>query len=235
MGFRTADARIQFPIGKGPGAPFPELHVALRIQDAFLPEQPDFFPAFLHLLSPFQYDGPESGLRQGQGDEHSRRAKPCNQRSECGISAWLRQRILPLRRRGKGRCRLPGQRVFLFHGNIDGVKEVDAVPFPGVDAAADDMQLLQLRRFEAQYGGSLFPQLIRLVFIRCKDDIPDPQHITPLRHFCPPGRRWTRPIADCIRRSPRRYPAPHRRHKAQDKACFPWFRHRIGKSGYPPP
>ena len=128
------DTGIQLAVGEGSGAAFTKLDIGLRIQRPSLPELPHLFVTGCRVITPFQHQGPESGLGQDQCSEHACRSKSHHHRSVFRFCFGSGRLVVA---DGCDRCPLAatGFQYFVFvavHRHIHGVDDLDIRLFPGI-------------------------------------------------------------------------------------------------------
>ena len=89
---RVLNTGVKLAIRKGAGPPFPELHVAFRVQFSFLPKEIHVFNSLGDFLSPIDNQGRRSTFGQVQGRKKACRAGADDERTLLGFLATRRRR-----------------------------------------------------------------------------------------------------------------------------------------------
>jgi len=161
---------IELAVGKGPGAPLPELHVGFRVQHPGLVEALHVPLPLLHRAAPLQQDRHGAGPGQGQGGKEPRRARAAHHRPLFGRTGqFFRQ---PGRRFDIGRI--------FFLAPPEGYRrrdgEMHVVFVPGVHAAAQQPDLPELLFRQTQLFGAGGPEIP----VQGEIDIPQLDHVMAL-------------------------------------------------------
>ena len=80
---RTVRLRIEFPVGKRARAPFPELHVAILVENLIFKKVFVLRRALVHRAAPFQYDRENAAIDQTHCAE-----QPCGSRARDDRIFW---------------------------------------------------------------------------------------------------------------------------------------------------
>ena len=171
------DAGVELAVRERPGAALAELHVAVRIQFTGLPEPQDLFMARFRVLSALQHDRPQAGHAQNECGEHACRTEADDdgplRRERCG----LRDRIgIVLRDRRFRAVRHFENFIFpTLDGHVDSIDDTHVAFFACVNGSLFQIQLLDLRRGDAQLPrGCLYEP--RHVAVRRQRQITDTDH-----------------------------------------------------------
>ena len=180
---------VQFPIGKGSGAPFPELDVAGRVQ--FSPGKKTLHRLVpgLSVLPPFQHQRLPARQAENQGGEHSRRAKAHHHRPFFRRSSRLGWDIIRNRSQaGPFAAALTKNFALVsLHRHIHGIDDFHIRLLPGIHAPAHNGQLADFGVGQPEHPGRLKLQLVGIVLGR-QSDIPQSYHLVILPALCPARR-----------------------------------------------
>ena len=159
---RVLHPAIELAVGKGAGAAFAELHIAVRVQFGAAPQAPGILGALAHHLAAIEDDGPEAHLRQDQPGEQAARSRADHHGAQAAPAARRRHREAVCHVRGGAQVLVVREarehRRFVGQLDIDGIDQLDRIASAGVVAAAIEAVALELGGLDAQPPGDRLGQ-----------------------------------------------------------------------------